>query len=61
MRYTVAGENTADQIEFARTMCEDRRQRCRVCRCTNLRGCANGCWWVEEDLCSNCVGKVARQ
>lgn len=28
---------------------------CRVCGCTDAHGCANGCWWVELDLCSNCT------
>lgn len=27
---------------------------CRVCGCTDAHGCANGCFWVEDDLCSNC-------
>lgn len=30
-------------------------RRCRECGCTDEHGCANGCWWVEPDLCSNCV------
>ena len=29
---------------------------CRVCGCDHYRGCASGCSWVEEDLCSSCVG-----
>ena len=32
-------------------------QRCRVCACTDCEACPGGCWWVEEDLCSSCVGK----
>jgi len=27
---------------------------CRVCGCTDKAGCANGCFWVADDLCSNC-------
>lgn len=30
---------------------------CRVCGCTCNNACAGGCYWVEEDLCSQCVGK----
>lgn len=30
-------------------------QRCRVCGCTWDNGCLNGCYWVEEDLCSECA------
>lgn len=30
---------------------------CRVCGCSNEDACEGGCHWVEEDLCSACVGK----
>lgn len=30
-------------------------QRCRACGCTDEDGCPEGCWWVEEDLCSSCA------
>lgn len=30
---------------------------CRVCGCTDDRACPGGCYWVEEDLCSECAGK----
>jgi hypothetical protein len=29
---------------------------CRVCGCTDEWGCPGGCYWVEPDLCSDCVG-----
>ncbi len=29
---------------------------CRVCNCTDMRACPEGCEWVEEDLCSACAG-----
>ena len=28
---------------------------CRECGCTDMDACAEGCWWVAEDLCSNCA------
>lgn len=28
---------------------------CRVCGCTDRRGCPGGCSWVEADLCTRCV------
>jgi hypothetical protein len=28
---------------------------CRVCSCTDLEACAEGCFWVEPDLCSGCL------
>ena len=32
-------------------------QQCRVCGCTWNNACQGGCYWVEEDLCSRCVGQ----
>lgn len=35
-----------------------KRQRCRVCGCTQDRACVGedgNCWWVEADLCSACA------
>lgn len=33
-------------------------QTCRVCGCTWDNACEGGCYWVEEDLCSQCAGKM---
>lgn len=30
------------------------RRICRICGCWELNACAAGCWWVAEDLCSQC-------
>lgn len=38
---------------------EDGAEACRVCGCTWNNACDGGCYWVEPDLCSNCVGKSA--
>lgn len=35
-------------------------QRCRVCGCTDAEACPLGCWWVEVDLCSSCVGAAVK-
>jgi hypothetical protein len=35
-----------------------KRQRCRVCGCTQDRACVGEdgpCWWAESDLCSACA------
>src|SRR5215831_15416689 len=29
-------------------------RRCGVCGCTDERPCPGGCFWVADDLCSNC-------
>lgn len=28
---------------------------CRVCGCTDLNACPGPCYWVEDNLCSNCA------
>ena len=36
-------------------MCDHDELVCRVCGCTDDRGCPGGCYWVEDDLCSQCA------
>jgi hypothetical protein len=31
---------------------------CRVCGCTDERGCEDGCEWIQPGLCSACLGAV---
>jgi len=33
-------------------------RHCRVCGCTEALGCIDGCYWVEDDLCSQCAEKI---
>lgn len=37
---------------------DDEETACRGCGCTDSCACPGGCWWVEPDLCSACVGPV---
>lgn len=41
----------------ARAFCNSALGRtiCRVCGCWELQACADGCSWVEPDLCSRCA------
>ncbi|HYP38247.1 MAG TPA: hypothetical protein VEQ62_18070 [Stellaceae bacterium] len=32
---------------------------CRLCGCTDHSACEDGCYWVEEDLCSKCEHQAA--
>ena len=32
-----------------------RIRACRVCGCTENFGCDGGCYWVETDLCNQCL------
>jgi hypothetical protein len=45
-------EVTADIFYLANRMCMN-------CGCTERRPCPGGCAWVDWDLCSACVPKVA--
>lgn len=31
---------------------------CRICGCTQYNACPGGCYWVTDDLCSQCVKYV---
>jgi hypothetical protein len=33
-------------------------RKCSVCGCTENQACANGCAWVDWDLCSVCLMKA---
>lgn len=32
---------------------------CKVCNCTDGFSCANGCYWVADDLCNRCSEESA--
>jgi hypothetical protein len=38
-------------------LCEDCESEpfCRICGCTQNNACPDGCYWIEENLCSGCV------
>lgn len=44
-----------DFTEIEETVFDE--QACRKCGCTWNNACSGGCYWVEEDLCSECVEK----
>ena len=31
---------------------------CKVCGCSDTHACPGGCYWVTDDLCSNCVYSI---
>lgn len=31
---------------------------CKICGCTQDHACAGGCYWVTDDICSNCVYSI---
>lgn len=41
--------------EYKEDTGEVEEQKCRLCGCTWDNACKNGCYWVEEDLCSECI------
>ena len=36
-------------------------RQCRVCGCDWNHPCPDGCWWVEEDLCSSCAEELKQK
>ncbi len=30
-------------------------RKCKVCHCTELHPCPEGCYWVGAELCSSCA------
>lgn len=51
----MCGHRMPDNIE------PENMTACRVCGCTDRHGCPEGCWWVEDDLCSACVPATASE
>jgi hypothetical protein len=41
---------------YAELLEEAAVRTCRQCGCTTGAACEGGCSWVEEDLCSACIG-----
>ena len=64
---TEAAEDGEDEWEHEKPLGRPVKKRagiqtCRVCGCTHVTPCVHKmsgdtCWWVEDDLCSACVGK----
>ena len=40
---------------------ETESQKCRICGCDDMHACEGGCYWVEEDLCSECARKLVEK
>lgn len=40
--------------EATETVDRELNRKCRICGCTFFNGCQNGCYWIEDDLCSSC-------
>jgi hypothetical protein len=36
-------------------------QSCKVCGCTTDFACPQGCYWIEENLCSTCAHQSAEE
>lgn len=66
---TVPGRLSQVRLQFlldgllsARAAYEMPEQRvCTKCGCSDWDACANGCWWVTEELCSNCAPAQLRR
>jgi hypothetical protein len=43
-----------DTVLFRQLHTFEDLQTCRVCGCTEDDGCEAGCWWIAENVCSEC-------
>lgn len=34
---------------------------CRICGCTDVYGCDQGCYWIDDNLCSACIAEVGHE
>lgn len=50
-------DHKEDPIAYRTKPVDVAPRRCRVCGCTDDCACPGGCYWVEPDLCSACVGR----
>lgn len=32
-------------------------RECIICHCTTMKACPGGCYWVDDNLCSQCSQK----
>lgn len=46
------------KAEAADLLCVFDECKCRICGCTDDNACPDGCYWIEEDLCSACADLV---
>ncbi len=49
-------EDTENDVKDTENKESTEPRKCRVCGCTDDHACEGGCYWVEDDLCSSCVG-----
>jgi len=48
-----------EEIEYLVNPSEvSEEKKCRVCGCTENNACEDGCYWVEDNLCSKCEENV---
>lgn len=50
-----------DKEEGNQIFDEEEEIECRSCGCTWNNACPGGCYWVEANLCSNCVNEDETQ
>ncbi|MGH3849125.1 MAG: hypothetical protein ACRDRT_05395, partial [Pseudonocardiaceae bacterium] len=54
-----AGKKKNGHSRSKKAVAGDLPAACRVCGCTDEKGCGEGCYWIEDHLCSNCIEQTS--
>jgi len=47
-------EKYINELVHQESIFDEDTRTCRICGCTQLNACSGGCYWIEDDLCSQC-------
>lgn len=50
-------EQHLKELEEQGPIFDEDTRKCRICGCTQYNACEGGCYWVTDDLCSQCTKK----
>ena len=50
--------NSIDTYRYMMTVPYVDPMKCRICGCDDMHACPGGCWWMAEELCSQCFEKL---
>lgn len=48
-------EKHLKELEEQGNIFDEDTRKCRICGCTQYNACDGGCYWITDDLCSQCM------
>lgn len=48
-------EQHLQELEEQGDIFDPDKRVCRICGCTQMNACPGGCYWIADDLCSQCL------